>query len=120
MIDHINTDRSVAFRVVGVTFQPGYPANVLALRALVNGRKNSDEPSPALLIRAPGNVADSNAIEVHAPSVGRVGSVPARLAARLAPLLDVGERWAAHIESVYVQEGHEDRPGVSVIARRVN
>ena len=107
------------FRVVGVTFADGYPENMHRLRAAMDQSHQGEGP-PALLVREPGNVHDANCVRVDVPGVGRVGSVPRELAARLAPELDSGVRVLAEIGGVLVDPAHPDRPGIDVIVRAVD
>lgn len=109
----------ILFRVVGVSFVAGYPDNVHRIRDSVNGRRPG-ESIPVVLQRDPTNPHDANAVEVHVPAVGRIGSVPAHIAADLAPSLEAGHRWHAHVEGVFVDDDHPDRPGVSVELRRAD
>jgi hypothetical protein len=105
-----------SLRVVGVTFVPSYPDNLLALaRVLAQAEADgSQEGVAVVLIRNPNNEHDPNAIEVHVPALGQIGHVPRELAAEMAPRLDAGEKVIAAVVSVRIQEGHEDRPGVIV------
>lgn len=105
--------------VVGLTFVDGYPANVLRLRDLDEGRQPNAERLPIVLRRNPANQYDANAIEVHQPAVGMLGHLPKELAAELAPLMDAGTIVAAEVAAVRVMPGHEDRPGVSIAVRKV-
>jgi hypothetical protein len=106
-------------KVVGVTFTDGYPDNLRALREVMEG----DEPLVAILIRNPDNAHDKNAIQVHVPALGdengMIGHLTGPIAARMAPEMDDGERWAGEIESVLISPGHEDRPGISIRCARV-
>jgi len=116
-------------KVVGVTYVPGYPGNLFTLNDIAASRylgefsdsTHEPEPIPALLIRNPANEFDANAIEVHVPSMGdqaMIGHVPAALAARLAPLLDDGEKWGAFIYNVDIDPNHPRNPGLSLSVER--
>ena len=116
-------------KVVGVSFVPAYPRNLLALNDMAALRylgdfgdsEHSEEPIPAVLIRNPNNEFDSNAIEVHVPAMGddgMIGHVPKSLASRLAPLLDSGEKWLASIYNVDVDPNHPTNPGLSLSVER--
>jgi hypothetical protein len=113
--------RRFASRVVGVTFVEGYPDNLLRLSDAMEehaaSRAHAEEPLPAILRRNPENRHDANAIEVHVPSaqIGMIGHLPAPLAARLAPVLDSGERWSAGVEAELINRQHMDRPGITTI-----
>lgn len=79
---------------------------------------NEAEPLPVVLIRNPTNPHDSNAIEVHVPAIGQmIGHVDRGLAATLAPMMDAGWSCRAGVGSVLVSEGHEDRPGVTIVVQ---
>ena len=125
------------FRVAGVTFRrPHYPGNLWALRDLVEGAKVDAVLDPtggfgddldefggvsAALVRDAQNEHDPNAIEVHVPALGRrlswVGFVPAELAAKLAPRMDNGVKLEAVVRGVFVDPGHEEKPGCEIAAR---
>lgn len=132
--------RSMALRVVGVTFCEGYPGNLHRLREIVEERYESDgegrwaavedweegepvgEPIPVNLIRNPENEHDENAVEVHVPVLGRygtmIGHIPRELAARLAPRMDEAIPFSTVIKAVYVDPAHEDRPGIEIRVSR--
>jgi hypothetical protein len=102
-------------KVVGVTFVPSYPANFLRLEEYQREEHHGEEPIPALLRRNPANAYDSNAIEVHIPALGdsgMIGHIPAPLASRLAPEIDDGVEWSAHIERVVIHPDHTEQPGM--------
>jgi hypothetical protein len=126
-------------KVVGVTKEPGYPRLAyLMIDAQVpcalNTSLDSDEASLAnpdgvfqhilrydgerfagVLIRDPRNPFDVNAIEVHVPMLEcRVGFLPMRLAQRVAPQLDTGERFIVQVWAVPNVE-REEFPGIRVL-----
>ncbi len=107
--------------VHGVSFVPGYPANVAKIELLWGRREFFGDGGglPAELVRRPDNPVDPNAIEVWSSGV-MVGHLPAGLARRLAPQLDRGDEWEARIVAVRTHEEHPDRPGVDVDVRRLN
>lgn len=121
-------------KVVGVSFVPGYPDNMYALGSLAMERYLSEpgeifttettaEPIPAILIRNPDNEFDSNAIEVHVPSLGdntMIGHLARGVAAKVAPLMDSGDELAASIYLVAVHPDHPENPGIHVEIERVN
>ena len=78
------------------------------------------EPLPVVLIHNAANKHDSNALEVHVPAIGQmIGHIPATLAAKLSPMIDAGWEYRAGVGSVLVTEGHEDRPGISIVVKEV-
>ncbi len=105
--------------VVGVTFCDGYPDNLHRLGTLIEENGRPDEGIAAVLIRDPDNAYDVNAVQVHVPAIGRVGSLPRTLAARVAPSMDAGDPWTAEVVGVRINPDHEDRPGVDVLVTRV-
>ncbi len=125
--------RVVEFRVVGLTFVDGYPANLsdaaveIDRREVAAGWASLDADGvtglPVALVREPENEFDPNAVEVHLPVLGRrrsmIGHVPADLAAKLAPSIDRGDEWDARLERVLVNPEHPDRPGALVVMERV-
>ncbi len=123
--------RKTSFRVVGVTFVPDYPNNMVRLHEMVQNAAGQvgwdniggDAGVDAVLVRNPDNEYDENAIEVHVPALGRtssmIGHVPADLAAKLAPSLDRGDEWAARLDSVLFMDGHSDRPGALLTVEHV-
>lgn len=107
MTDTIHT------RINGLTFAPGYPANLQAIHDL--------EPTPGsegvacVLEREPHNPYDANAIAVHCPATGgMVGHIPKNIARTLARRLDAGERATVSIE-IRMHPDHTDQPGADAI-----
>jgi hypothetical protein len=94
--------------VVGVTFVPGYPANLMSL-------STNDDLS---LVRDPDNEHDSNAIVVHAWPVGPIGHIGRGIAERLAPELDAGVEWTVELVEVAINAEHSDNPGVTIRCTR--
>lgn len=71
-------------------------------------------PLELTYFRNPDNQFDTNAIEVHAPILGRrsmLGHVPADIAARVAPSIDRGDEWTLWLESILIDPEHESNPG---------
>lgn len=102
--------------VVGVTFHDGYVKHVYDLDVQFTMRGGT---LAATLVRDPSNAVDANAIEVHAPCIGKmIGHLPAKVAAKLAPLMDAGENWTAEFTEVFVNPNHPDRPGIGVDIRK--
>jgi hypothetical protein len=104
------------FDVVGVTFTPDYPDNLYALKLVMEQQEveGNQEGVTVLLLREPNNPADTNAISIEVPGLGRIGHVPRMLAAELAPRMDAGERLQAAVVAIRIREDHEDRPGITV------
>ncbi len=92
-------------KVVGVTFED----RQAVVRALVPG-------DPLVLQREPDNPHDPHAIQVATPAGEQVGYLSARLAARLAPSVDAGARYAATISQI--TGGGERHFGVNVYLHR--
>jgi HIRAN domain len=88
--------------VVGQSFVKGYPSHFLEML-----EHSQDHPWIAVLHRDPNNKFDKNAIEVHVfPIPGKVGFIPAKLAVRLAPLLDQGQLWGIYQMKVTTNKVH--------------
>lgn len=107
--------------VVGVTFVSTYPDNILSLEMLAMEAELVGERLAAIIVRNPDNKFDSNACEVHVPSLGdhgMIGHLPAAIAARLAPELDTGVLWQAGVARVRLQQEHLDRPGITIHMER--
>jgi hypothetical protein len=132
-------------KVVGVSFTPHYPDNLHELNEIINGATSRSlldrtfddyyddspnlisapparpEPLVAILHRNPHNEYDANAIEVHVPALtghGMIGHLTRPIAARIAPEMDAGTKWMAHIESVLIDPDHPDRPGITIKCER--
>lgn len=110
-------------KIVGVSFVPAYPDNLWALDRTWAEAGELGEPLPVVLVRNPDNEYDANAIEVHVPALGdewgMIGHLTRPIAARLAPEMDAGERWAAQVEAVLINPEFLDRPGISITCARV-
>lgn len=93
----------LTFKAVGMTFHPGYPDFLLDL---------AEYPYPleATLVREPENPHDPNAVAVML-SGRMVGHVPATLARRMAPHIDVGTRYTV-TATVLIDPEHRDHPGL--------
>lgn len=99
--------------VVGLTFVPGYPENILNIRTVL---AYEDKAPSVKLIRNPQNPYDANAIEVH--FIGAmVGHLSKDVAARLAPLMDAGREFDANIYQVRVSPDNPKNPGLDVVVR---
>jgi len=113
--------RQFSAKVVGVSFVPGYPDNLLDLELADSKAQLNGEPLAVVLIRNPKNGYDGNAIEVHVPALGdngMVGHLTRPIAARMAPEMDAGVVWSAEVESVLIDPDHLDRPGISITCKR--
>lgn len=106
---------AVLCQVVGVTFVKGYPENLLRLHELIAEHGRDDEGIAAVLIRDPENAHDPNAVQIHVPAIGRIGSVPRTLASKVGPSMDRGERFTAEVTGVRINPEHGERPGVDVV-----
>ena len=107
--------------VVGVSFVPFWPENLLALEeswlnADVNGLR-------VIIVRNPSNPYDSNACEVHIPALGEdmamVGHITKSMAARLAPELDNGTIWQGAVAGLRIHPDHLDHPGLDIRLERI-
>lgn len=109
-----------SLRVVGVTFAPDYPENLLDLYEIQKRKERRGAELPALvLIREPDNRYDPNAIAVHAPSIGMLGHLPRGTAERMAPEIDAGTEWAARLVGVAVHQDNPEQPGLEIRCFRV-
>jgi hypothetical protein len=104
-------DEPFDLRVVGVTFQAGYPDVVYELLARV--------PVRVRLVREPENPHDRNAILVK---VGRhvLGHVSRSMAKRLALELDRGIRWRAWVTRIDIHPDAPDNPGIWLSLKRAS
>lgn len=110
-------------KVVGVSFVPGYPGNLLDLSAISDEARIEGEPLAAVLRRNPNNEYDPNAVEVHVPALGDggfIGHLTRPIVARLAPDIDAGGRWQAEVDDVLIDPDHMDRPGISINVKRMD
>lgn len=120
-----NRNMAAAFsaKVVGVSFVPAYPDNLYALDRSAIEAEHQGEALTVILKRNPDNAYDPNAIEVHVPALGEewamIGHLTRPIAARMAPEMDAGVRWAARVESVLIDPKYLDRPGISIHCARV-
>lgn len=118
----VATSKKTVFRVAGVTFLPSYPSNLHRLRPVAEQAWAAGECLTAVLIRNPQNQYDANAIEIHVPVMNTeamVGHMPATIAARCAPLMDQGARFAAEVVGVAVSHIDPNKPGLDVRVWRV-
>lgn len=125
----------VEFRVVGLTFRGNYPENLLRLAARLEEKQaamlgwsgeagDGEAGLPLVLRRDPDNPHDPNAIEIHAPDLGRdktwIGFVPKEIAARWAPSLDRGDEWVARLTDIPIKPEYPRKPGAQVQAECIS
>lgn len=110
-------------RVVGVTFVPAYPLNLLHLAEIAARHEAAGERLHAELVRNPVNVYDPNDVEVHVPALGdrhrMIGHIARDEAALLAPRIDAGEQFVAEVAWCRVDPDHTDRPGIDIRIARI-
>lgn len=95
-------------KVVGLSFVPEYPNNVLSLLA-------SSARNPKVeLLRNPDNVYDKNAIEIRYHGQ-MLGHVPKDIASRLAPELDAGKQYDAVVWQVRISQDNPNNPGLDIV-----
>lgn len=101
-------------KVVGMTFVPEYPKNLLSLHNLfVDPARGGD--IIVQLVRNPGNKYDKNAIEVRLDN-RMLGHLPKDVAARLAPGIDDGSvKILATVYQVRVHPDNPQNPGFDVL-----
>lgn len=90
--------------VVGVSFVPEYPKNILSL-------VNADMVH---LVRNPDNQYDQNAIEVRSGDQ-LLGHIPKDIAARLAPRMDAGTSYVAAVHHVRISPENPNNPGLDIV-----
>lgn len=100
------------YPVVGLSFIPDYPSNILALRDSAKG-------APVQLVRNPDNPYDKNAIEVRLNGT-MLGHLAKEVAARLAPEMDNGAEWWATIYQVRVSPENPNNPGLDILVEGLN
>lgn len=118
----MNLSRPAIVPVVGVTFVPTYPNNLLLLAQVAQAAEANGEQLPVVLVRNPANPYDANATEVHIPALGdmaMIGHLSREIAARIAPRLDGGARYVSVVHWVRIDPDHLDRPGIDVSIARV-
>ena len=108
--------------VVGVTFVDTYPHNLIALRDAEADAEARGERLTVVLVRNPANPHDVNAVEIHIPALGEmamIGHLARDVAAKVAPRMDAGDRFACEVSWVRINPDHLDRPGIDVAIARV-
>lgn len=104
----------ISTKVVGLTFNKAYPTNVFSLSTrLAKGVVSID------LVRESTNAYDRNAIAVVVDGA-QMGHVPRLIAAVLAPEMDSGTKWRAHIESIAISPENPSQPGVKMLLWKVD
>lgn len=113
--DKATLPAELSSKVTGLTFEADYPRSLHWLGHLAaEGR-----PPVLVLAREPDNAYDPSAVAVRSAVTGRqLGHLPAALAGRIALELDAGADWRVESYEALVQEGFEDRPGLSLRLRR--
>lgn len=114
-------------KVVGVTFVPTYPSNLHQLQALYDWQGSSarhvePEPLSVVLRRNPDNRYDPNAIEVHVPALGTegmIGHLSREHAAIIAPMMDAGRHFAAHVHRCKILPSQPQNPGIEIAVTRL-
>lgn len=99
----------VELRVVGLTYRPGYPQNILDLQ----GREGE-----RVKLKRTKNKYDHSAVSVVFEAQ-RLGYLSRGMAKFMAPELDKGVKWRAWLFEVKVNEEYPDRPGLWITAERV-
>lgn len=99
------------YPVVGLTFVPGYPNNILELQKY-------DRGVPVNLVRNPGNPYDSNAVEVRLNGV-MLGHLAKEVAAAIAPQMDNGALYEASVYQVRVSHENPHNPGLDILLKKV-
>lgn len=108
-------DGMEVIRVVGLTFVPEYPNNILAFQDLKYSSVASDKF--VQLVRNPENKFDKNAIEVRHRGA-MLGHLPKKVAARIAPLMDQGYRYVACIWQVRMSPDNPNNPGLDILVEK--
>lgn len=99
--------------VVGVSFIPGYPQNLLNLH---EAHKAGD--ISINLVRVPKNHFDKKAIEVRFD--GRMlGHIPREKAAQLAPKMDAGVSYVASVFGVRISPNNPNNPGLDILLEEI-
>lgn len=99
------------YPVVGLSFVPGYPNNILELQKY-------DRGVPVDLVRNPGNQYDSNAVEVRLNGV-MLGHLAREVAAVVAPNLDDGALYEASVYQVRVSHENPHNPGLDILLEKL-
>lgn len=99
------------YPVVGLSFVPGYPSNILALQDI-------SDNAPVQLVRNPKNPYDSNAVEVRLGGM-MLGHLAKEVAAVVAPNMDDGATYKASIYQIRVSPENPNNPGLDILLEKV-
>lgn len=99
------------YPVVGLSFVPGYPSNILALQDISNN-------APVQLVRNPKNPYDSNAVEVRLGGM-MLGHLAKEVAAVIAPNMDDGALYEATIYQIRVSPENPHNPGLDILLEKM-
>lgn len=102
--------KGLTVKVVGLSFQPGYPATVL------DQYPDFPDGDPHL-VRESTNKYDENAVAVYHFS-NQLGHLPKELAATIGPEMDQGISWKVKSAFVKVHFGDLSRPGIELVLIR--
>jgi hypothetical protein len=100
--------------VAGVSFVPGYPENLVKLKAILDG----GETLPTEIKRNPNNQYDTNACEVWVGGVF-IGHLPRDLAEVVAASIDHGKKLTLEVTSIGFANGDPTKPGVGFCIQEV-
>lgn len=96
-------------KVVGLTFAPGYPRNILQDGSIKNIR----------LLAVLDNEYDEHAVAVIGNYDTRIGWLPRAIASRLqSELIENHESWTAEVVEVLVHPDNPNNPGLLIRCRR--
>lgn len=99
------------YPVVGLSFVPGYPSNILALQDI-------SDNAPVQLVRNPKNPYDSNAVEVRLGGM-MLGHLAKEVAAVVAPNMDDGTVYEASIYQIRVSPENPNNPGLDILLEKM-
>lgn len=104
-------DGMTTIRIVGVSFVPAYPDNLLELQKTHAARI---EWIPLVMTRNPENPYDSNAIEVRYNGE-MLGHIPKDLAAVISPKMASGDIFTAAVFAVLISPENPRNPGLDIL-----
>lgn len=105
------SDGAELIPVVGVSFMPEYPNNLLRLQL-------RSDIIQVTLKRNPENSYDSNACEVHVDNE-MLGHLPKEVAARISPAMDNGVIYKACVFQVRVSPENPNNPGIDILVEKL-